>query len=180
MVTGGLLAMVIGALIGAFATSAGLLLASRVIEGIGFATVAVAAPKIIFDETETWHGHLEQLRAHGYGARHRWQRPCCWIPWVARYLADRRRGGPVLHPAVGFGTSPRRWPDQPRADPKVPLDGRAARIPGPSPCSGSTQGAFMLYSVTWFAVAAWLPTFLVETQGRSAMAAGLFSRWSWP
>ncbi len=51
MVTGGLLVMVIGAVIGTFAPSAGLLLASRVIEGIGFATVAVAAPKIIVDAT---------------------------------------------------------------------------------------------------------------------------------
>ena len=36
-------------------------------------------------------------------------------------------------------------------------------------------GAFLLYTIAWFAIAAWLPTFLVETQGRSAMAAGLFT-----
>ena len=180
MVTGGLLAMVIGALIGAFAASAGLLLASRVIEGIGFATVAVAAPKIIFDASRPTDRDL----ALGI-----------WSSFVPTGMAIAMVATPLLLDSVGwrgiwliaagvvlffillvgFGTSPRRWPDQPRADPNTPLDWAGARETLARSVLWFYAGAFMLYSVTWFAVAAWLPTFLVETQERSAMAAGLFT-----
>ena len=37
------------------------------------------------------------------------------------------------------------------------------------------SGAFILFTVQWFAIAAWMPTFLTETQGRMATAAALFS-----
>ena len=180
MVIGGLLAMVIGALIGAFATSGGLLLASRVIEGIGFATAAAAAPKIVFDASRPADRDL------ALGIWSTFMPAGMALAMVATPLLLDTTGwrgvwlisaGVVLvfTVLVGLGTSRQRWPDQPRADPNAPLDWAGARETLARTVLWLYAGAFLLYTIAWFAIAAWLPTFLVETQGRSAMAAGLFT-----
>lgn len=180
MVAGGLLVMVIGAAIGAFAGSAGLLLASRVIEGVGFATVAVAAPKIIVDATRPADRDL----ALGV-----------WSVFMPAGMALAMVATPLLLGGIGWrgvwlvsaavvlavallivaGTGARRWPGQPRRDSGAALDWAGARTTLARPVLWLFAGAFLLYTVSWFAVAAWLPTFLVETQERSATAAGLFT-----
>ena len=180
MVVGGLLAMVIGAVIGSLAGSTGLLLASRVIEGIGFATVAVAGPKIIVDATRSTDRDL----ALGI-----------WSVFMPAGMALAMLASPLLLGALGWrgvwlvsagvvlavallivaGTGRHRWPGQPRQDPRAPLDWAGARTTLAQPVLWLFAGAFLLYTVAWFAIAAWLPTFLVETQGRTALAAGLLT-----
>ena len=180
MVVGGLVVMAAGAAAGAFAPSSGLLLAMRVVEGIGFTTVAVAGPKLIFDATRP----ADRDVALGI-----------WSIFMPAGMALAMLGTTLLLGELGWrgvwllsvavmlafallilaGTGTRRFPGQSRPEPGAPLDWAGARATLARPVLWYYAGAFLLYTVSWFAVAAWLPTFLVETQARSAMAAGLFT-----
>ena len=180
MVVGGLVVMAAGAAAGAFAPSSGLLLAMRVVEGIGFTTVAVAGPKLIFDATRP----ADRDVALGI-----------WSIFMPAGMALAMLGTTLLLGELGWrgvwllsvavmlafallilaGTGTRRFPGQSRPEPGAPLDWAGGRATLARPVLWYYAGAFLLYTVSWFAVAAWLPTFLVETQARSAMAAGLFT-----
>ena len=71
--------------------------------------------------------------------------------------------------------SPRRWPEQPRRDADAGFDWAGVRATLPVGALWLYGGAFLLFTFQWFAIAAWLPTFLIETQGRGPMGAALFS-----
>ena len=73
------------------------------------------------------------------------------------------------------GTSTRRWPEQKRPDARVSLDLAGVRETAGRPALWLYSVSFILFTVQWFAIAAWLPTFLTETQARSPVAAALFS-----
>ena len=176
----GTLVLVLSGVAGALATSAVMLLAVRVFEGISFAAIVSSAPKITFDATRPedrnlalgiWSGYMPggmalamvvaPFLAEALGWRSLW-----WLCAGAALVAA------VL---VAAGTTRRRWPEQPRRDADARFDWAGARATVPVGALWLYGGAFMLFTVQWFAVAAWLPTFLTETQGRGPIGAALFS-----
>ncbi len=176
----GLAVLALGGALGAASTSGSMLLALRVIEGIGFATITVAVPKLVVDAT----GPRDRDLALGI-----------WSTYMPVGMAIAMVVTPFLLPALGWrgvwligagatagvalwafvGTTQRRWPDQPRRDPAAGFDWAGVCATLPRGVLWLYAGTFVLFTVQWFAVAAWLPTFLTETQGRSALTAALFS-----
>jgi len=176
----GSLVLVLSGVAGALATGAAMLLAVRVFEGISFAAIVSSAPKITFDATRPedrnlalgiWSGYMPggmalamvvaPFLAEALGWRSLW-----WLCAGAALVAA------VL---VAAGTTRRRWPEQPRRDADARFNWAGARATVPVGALWLYGGAFMLFTVQWFAVAAWLPTFLTETQGRGPIGAALFS-----
>ena len=176
----GALVLVLSGVAGALATGAAMLLAVRVFEGISFAAIVSSAPKITFDATRPedrnltlgiWSGYMPggmalamvvaPFLAESLGWRSLWWL-CAGAALVAAVLA-------------AVGTTRRRWPEQPRRDARAAFDWAGARETLPIGALWLYGGAFLLFTVQWFAVAAWLPTFLTETQGRGPIGAALFS-----
>ena len=176
----GTLVLVLSGVAGALATSAAMLLAVRVFEGISFAAIVSSAPKITFDATRPgdrnlalgiWSGYMPggmalamvvaPFLAESLGWRSLW-----WLCAGAALVAA------VL---VAAGTTRRRWPEQPSRDVDARFDWAGARATVPVGALWLYGGAFLLFTIQWFAVAAWLPTFLTETQGRGPIGAALFS-----
>ena len=176
----GTLVLVLSGVAGALATSAAMLLAVRVFEGISFAAIVSSAPKITFDAARPgdrnlalgiWSGYMPggmalamvvaPFLAEALGWRSLW-----WLCAGAALVAA------VL---VAVGTTRRRWPEQPSRDADTGFDWAGAKATVPVGALWLYGGAFLLFTVQWFAVAAWLPTFLTETQGRGPIGAALFS-----
>ena len=176
----GTLVLVLSGVAGALATSAAMLLAVRVFEGISFAAIVSSAPKITFDATRPgdrnlalgiWSGYMPggmalamvvaPFLAESLGWRSLWWL-CAGAALVAALL-------------VAAGTTRQRWPEQPSRDADARFDWAGARATLPVGALWLYGGAFLLFTIQWFAVAAWLPTFLTETQGRGAVGAALFS-----
>ena len=176
----GTLVLVLSGVAGALATSAAMLLAVRVFEGISFAAIVSSAPKITFDAARPgdrnlalgiWSGYMPggmalamvvaPFLAESLGWRSLWWL-CAGAALVAALL-------------VAVGTTRRRWPEQPSRDADAGFDWAGAKATVPVGALWLYGGAFLLFTVQWFAVAAWLPTFLTETQGRGPIGAALFS-----
>ncbi len=176
----GVLVLVLSGVAGAFATGAAMLLAVRVFEGISFAAIVASVPKITVDAARPedrelalgiWSAYMPAgmalamviapFLAEPLGWRSLW-----WLCAGAALLAA------VL---VAVGTTRRRWPEQPRRDADARFDWAGARATVPIGALWLYGGAFLLFTIQWFAVAAWLPTFLTETQGRGPVGAALFS-----
>ena len=176
----GTLVLILSGVAGALATSATMLLAVRVFEGISFAAIVSSAPKITFDAARPgdrnlalgiWSGYMPggmalamvvaPFLAEALGWRSLWLL-CAGAASVAAVL-------------VAAGITRRRWPEQPSRDADARFDWVGARATVPVGALWLYGGAFMLFTVQWFAVAAWLPTFLTETQGRGPIGAALFS-----
>ncbi len=176
----GTLVLVLSGVAGALATSAAVLLAVRVFEGISFAAIVSSAPKITFDAARPgdrnlalgiWSGYMPggmalamvvaPFLAESLGWRSLW-----WLCAGAALLAAL---------LVAAGTTRRRWPEQPSRDADARFDWAGAKATVPVGALWLYGGAFLLFTVQWFAVAAWLPTFLTETQGRGPIGAALFS-----
>ncbi len=176
----GTLVLVLSGVAGALATSAAMLLAVRVFEGISFAAIVSSAPKITFDATRPgdrnlalgiWSGYMPggmalamvvaPFLAEALGWRSLWWL-CAGAALVAALL-------------VALGTTRRRWPEQPSRNADAGFDWAGARATVPVGALWLYGGAFLLFTIQWFAVAAWLPTFLTETQGRGPIGAALFS-----
>ena len=173
--------MALSGVAGRVATSGTMLLGIRVFEGIGFATIVAAAPKITFDATRPadrdlalgiWSGYMPGGMALAMVVAPFLAEPLGWraMWWLLTGLA-------LLATVLAVvGTGQRRWPEQPRRDPDAGFDWAAgARATLPVGALWLYGGAFLLFTVQWFAVAAWLPTFLIETQGRGPVSAALFS-----
>ena len=73
------------------------------------------------------------------------------------------------------GTMRSRWPEQPQIGRNVVFDWGGARATFACGALWLYSGASILFTIQWFAIAAWMPTFLTESQGRMATAAALFS-----
>ncbi len=177
---GGLAIVGLASLAGAWSTGGGMLLALRVIEGVGFAAISSAAPKIIFDASAErdrdlalgiWSTYMPAGMALAMLLSAFLLEP---IGWRGMWLVA---GGGAL--GLAFlsvaGTNRRRWPDQPRPDAHAGFDWGGVRATAARGALWLYGAGFLLFTVQWFAVAAWLPTFLTETQGRTALAAALFS-----
>ena len=176
----GLFILALVGAIGAASSSGAMLLILRVVEGVGFAAIAVTAPKIVVDASGPhdrdlalgiWSTYMPAGMALAMLITPFLIDP---IGWRGIWLIGA--GAALIVAALAFvGTSQRRWPDQPRRDPAAGFDWAGVCATVPRGALWLYAGAFVLFTVQWFAIAAWLPTFLTETQGRSALAAGLFS-----
>ena len=172
----GLVFLTAGSIWGAAVDSGTALLATRVLSGLGLVTVAVAAPGIIVAAAPQ--------RDHGL-ALGAWS---IYMPTgmaIAMLSAPFVLPGLVVLPGLGWrglwllhagvtaiilvivlaatrGVS---------AQPGVPrrISTEALRRPGP----WLLAAAFACYTVQFFAVVTWMPTFLVETQGSTHQAAAL-------
>ena len=176
----GVSVLVLSGVAGAFATGAAMLLAVRVFEGISFAAIVASVPKITVDAARPkdrelalgiWSAYMPAGMALAMVV----------APFLAESLGWRSLwwlcAGAALVSAVlaAVGTTRRRWPEQPRRDPGAGFGWAGARATLPVGALWLYGGAFLLFTVQWFAIAAWLPTFLTETQGRGPMGAALFS-----
>ena len=176
----GVLVLVLSGVAGAFATGAAMLLAVRVFEGISFAAIVASVPKITVDAARPedrelalgiWSAYMPAGMALAMVIAPFLAEPLGWrsLWWLC--------AGAALISAVlaALGTTRRRWPEQPGRDVHAGFDWSGARATLPVGALWLYGGAFMLFTVQWFAIAAWLPTFLTETQGRGPMGAALFS-----
>ena len=189
---GGLILLGLGSLIGGLAAETGILLATRVLEGVGFVAVTVSAPKIISGAARPsdvpfaigiWSTFmpmgmaiimvLSPFMLDGIG----WQG--MWLvnaAVVAAFIAVLPLG---LRPESRRGQGARSLQQATHGAPGVEAP-RAFDWPGTKALM-SRPGPwllgliFTLYSLQWFAVMTWLPTFLIETQGRSLTSASLFA-----
>ena len=166
----GLVFLVAGSLWGAAVDSGAALLATRVLSGIGLLTVAVSAPRIIVATAPS--------RDHGLALG-------AWSIYMPTGMAIAMLSAPFVLPGLGWrglwllhagvtaivlvivlaatrGVSAR--PSVPRR-----ISTEALRRPGP----WLLAAAFACYTVQFFAVVTWMPTFLVESHGCTREAAAL-------
>ena len=176
----GLLILGLASFVGAWADGGGMLLAMRVVEGIGFAAIVSAAPKLIFDAATPkdrdlalgiWSTYMPAGMAIAMVVTSFLIEP---LGWRGIWLVSAG-SGLVIAILVFAGTVRSRWPEQPRTDTNMVFDRGGVRATLACGALWLYSGAFILFTVQWFAIAAWLPTFLTETQGRMAAAAALFS-----
>ncbi len=176
----GLAFLALGSLLGGLIVDSGVLMATRVLEGIGYIAVTVSAPKIITGASKPadipiaiaiWSTFmplgmafimvLSPLMLDGIG----WQG--VWLVnagVVAVFFAVA---------AIGLRSGNQAKPEQGAAAPAFDWPGTKALMARPGPWLFGL--IFTLYSLQWFAVMTWLPTFLIETQDRSLTAASLFA-----
>lgn len=177
VVSGGVV-MAMGSLAGGLADTGTLLLATRLVEGFGFLALTVSAPKLIDAATRPserslalgiWGTYMPvgmalsmMLSTLLLGA----------IGWRGLWMLH---AGIILLFLLAFlrGTSPRRW-RMPRAS-AATLDGASVRATLARPGPWLFGACFVLFSIQWLALMAWLPTFLIETQGRTVAGAALVS-----
>ena len=192
MALAGAAVMALASLGGGLAGSGTLLLATRIVEGFGFVTLTVAAPKLIAAGTRT------DVRRFALGAWGTYMPVGLALSLViATGVLDTigwrglwfLNAGLILLYALAFGwwTAPRRW----RPMTVAAADGAGGRTtrprPGPWKFGAGTRATlsrpgpwlfgacFVLFSIQWLALMTWLPTFLIETQGRSLTGAALFT-----
>ena len=176
----GVLVLVLSGIAGALATGAAMLLAVRVFEGISFAAIVASAPKITVDASRPedrnltlgiWSGYMPGGMALAMIVAPFLAEPLGW-----RVLWWLMAGAALIATVLALvGTTRRHWPEQPRRDADAGFDWAGARATLPVGALWLYGGAFLLFTIQWFAVAAWLPTFLTETQGRGPVGAALFS-----
>lgn len=168
----------VGSAAGGAANGAVLLLSSRLLESIAFVGLTVAGPKLI----------AAAIRPADHGPAF-----ALWSTYMPTGMALSMIAAPLLLQNVGwrglwYGNAaaalaclclllwalrPRRWPDAPARAHHVDWTGIAATLRRPGPWLLGI--CFALYSIQFFAVMTWLPSFLVETQGRALGAAALFT-----
>ncbi len=172
----GVVFLSVGSLLGGLVSGSTLLLVARFVEGFGFVGVTVTAPKLIAAAARP----RDQGLAFGI-----------WGAYMPLGMAIAMLIAPSLLDAVGwrgfwlvgaalaalFGVAlawsllPRRWPVVFVAE-ALDWSGVGATL---SRAALWLFGlSFALYTLQWFAIMTWLPTFLIETQGRSASGAAIW------
>ena len=166
----GLGCLVAGSIGGAAADSGATLLAARVLSGLGLVTVAVSAPQIIV---------ASSIRSdHGLALG-------AWSIYMPTGMAAAMLTAPLVLPELGWRGL---WlvhatitavvllivlavTREVSARPRIPrgIDTEALRRPGP----WLLAAAFACYTVQFFAVVTWMPTFLVESHGSTHEAAAV-------
>ncbi|MBE0614541.1 MAG: MFS transporter [Burkholderiales bacterium] len=172
----GLLALILGGLLGAVASGEIMLLVSRIVEGAGFIAIAVSAPALVVAATAPrqlsltlglWSTYLPfgasltMLASPSLlgiiGWRGFWlvivvtTLACAAALWRSRNAYDAARSGAVAITLPGMI--------------------RALRQPGPWWLSLG----FGCYTLMFYAIMVWLPTFLVQERGASVTAAALLT-----
>jgi len=166
----GLVFLVVGSVWGATADSGAALLATRVLSGFGLVTVAVAAPGIIVT--------VARPRDHGLALG-------AWSIYMPAGMAIAMLSAPLVLPGTGWRglwlfhagltavvlvivlIATRDTAAQTGAPGRISTE--ALRRPGP----WLLAAAFACYTVQFFAVATWMPSFLVESHGSTPEAAAL-------
>ena len=178
MVVAGGAVMALASLAGGLATSGSLLLAARIVEGFGFATLSLAAPKMLVAATDAgvrrfvlgvWGTYMPVGIALSLALATLLLEPVGW-----RGLWFLNSGLILLFLLVfAWGAAPSRW--------RVPalgggtFDGAGARATLARPGPWLFGACFVIFAVQWQALVAWLPTFLIETQARSLAGATLLT-----
>ena len=194
MILAGGAVMALASLAGGFAESGTLLLATRIVEGFGFVAFTVAAPKLIGAATRL---EVRRFALGAWGTYMPFGMALSLVIATAVLDAIGWRGlwflnaGLILLYLLVFGwrTAPRLW--HPLADAGAAADGTDGRAtrppPGPWKFGAGVRATllrpgpwlfgvcFVLFSIQWLALMTWLPTFLIETQGRSLTGAALFT-----
>jgi len=166
----GLLLLAGGSWWGAGVDSGAALRATRVVSGVGLLVVAVSAPRLIVASA---------------AARERGLALGAWSVYMPAGLAIAMLSAPAVMPGLGWRGL---WQVHAgvvalvlvvviaatgavsaRAVAARGIGTAALRRPGP----WLLAAAFACYTIQFFAVMTWLPTFLVESQGESAAAAAL-------
>ena len=166
----GLVFLVAGSLWGAAVDSGAALLATRVLSGIGLLTVAVSAPRIIVATAPS--------RDHGLALG-------AWSIYMPTGMAIAMLSAPFVLPGLGWRglwllhagvtaivlvivlAATRGVSARPSVSRRISTE--ALRRPGP----WLLAAAFACYTVQFFAVVTWMPTFLVESHGSTREAAAL-------
>lgn len=167
----GMLVLGAGALGGALAPSFALLYPMRVVEGVGFLCIVVAAPTLLREAVEparlrlalgVWSGYTSL----GMAAM------LLLAPWLLS-VAGWRGGwwvgaaGALLFGALVLAFFPGRGTVVPAS---AGLGGLLHGLRHAAPWC--MAGCFGLYTLQWMALAVWMPTLLVEDEGRTLSAAG--------
>ena len=166
----GLVFLVTGSALGAAVDSGTALLATRVLSGLGLVTVAVAAPGIIVS--------VAPPRDHGLALG-------AWSIYMPAGMALAMLSAPLVLPGLGWRGL---WlvhagltaavlvvvlaatrSVSGRIGPPRRINTEALRRPGP----WLLAAAFGCYTVQFFAVTTWMPTFLVESHGITREMAAL-------
>ena len=176
-VTGGAV-MALASLAGGFADSGPTLLAARIVEGFGFATLTLAAPKMLVAATDAcvrrfilgiWGTYMPVGIALSLVIATVLLEPLGW-----RGLWFLNAGIIVLFLfAFAWAAAPGRW--LPPAVSAAAFDGAGVRATLARPGPWLFGASFVIFAVQWQALMAWLPTFLIETQARSLAGAALFT-----
>ena len=166
----------VGSLMGGLVSGSAWLLAARFIEGFGFVGVTVTAPKLI----------SVAARPRDYGLAFG-----IWGAYMPIGMAIAMLVAPALLDAIGWrgfwlvsaalvalfvaalswSLHPRRWP---AAFDSQALDWSGVRATLARAALWLFGLSFAFYTLQWFAIMTWLPTFLIETQGRSAAGAAVW------
>ena len=173
----GLALLALGSLCGAASPAAAALFGSRILEGLGFVAVVVAAPSLIAEAAAakdqrlalgTWGIYLST----GMGGMMLLTPPLLGrLGWRGLWLAEALLLVALL-PLVAWRTRPAAWSGRPGRPATGWADlGHALRRPGPWLLALS----FGLYTIQWFAMMNWLPTFLIERVGLGLGAAAAAS-----
>lgn len=176
LVLAGLVSLVIGSTLGAFAGNGAVLLLSRFLEGLGFISVAVSVPSVILRAAEPGDRRL----ALGL-----------WGTYMPAGTALMMLASPAVLAVAGWRVL---WGAAAaltvlwivamvaggRATPHTRMAGPAGSALGNIRLSAAQPGTwllalcFALYTIPWLALMVWLPSFMIETRGiGTATAAAL-------
>ena len=178
MVILGGVTMALASLAGGFASNGAQLLAARIVEGFGYATLTVAGPKMLVAATDVharrfvlgiWGTYMPVGIALSLAVATALLEPFGW-----RGLWFLNAGLIVLF-LLGFAAvaAPGRWRAPAAAETTLDREGVRATLARPGPWLFGA--CFVIFAVQWQAIMAWLPTFLIETQARSLTGAALFT-----
>lgn len=169
----GLLALGTGALLGALSTGIGVLFASRIVEGLGFVCIVVAAPALMRDAAAPSRLQLALGLWSSYMAL-----GMTTMLLLAPHLMGTLgwRGGwwvGVFGTAVLLALTLRAFPGTGRAttavqSPAALLRGLRSQTPW------LLAGCFTIYTLQWMTMMVWLPTFLQDELGFGLVRATTF------
>ena len=170
--------MALASLAGGFASSGPPLLAARIVEGFGFATLSVAAPKMLFAATG------DGVRRFVLGVWGTYMPIGIALSLVIATAMLESLGwrglwflnaGLILLFLLAFAwvAAPGRWQAPAASGAAFDRAGVLETLARPGPWLFGA--CFVIFAVQWQALMAWLPTFLIETQARSLSGAALFT-----
>lgn len=173
-VVAGLLTIGIGGVLGAAAPGGGVLLASRIAEGLGFLSLVIGVPTLLRNVSAERDRNLVFT---------------CWAAYMPTGSAFMMLAGPALTPfgwqalwlvngaaALAFGAvALAALPAEPRRPAAEGLEASAVRRVLKTPGPRLLAFAFGTYTFQYFALTGLLPALLVERRGLTLAAAGAVS-----